>query len=222
MQSVCLASFVTAQVSAVPIFRPQTWRLYKKYCCVRLCTSSGVNIQDDIANYGFKLLGVCFIFCLPAECNMSYDPWKNYANDSDGVLLHATAVAVGVNGLLILGPSGAGKSHLAIEMLAQGAHLVSDDRVWLGASENGLILYAATPLVGRVEARGLGLISCTTQPSALLKYCLDLSLMSDARLPFPLEVTRLGHRLLVLPGGPIAPQAAALLLLLKNGFSAYD
>ena len=46
--------------------------------------------------------------------------------------------------------------------------------------------------------------------------------MSDARLPFAQEVTKLGHRILVLPGGPRVPQAAALVLLVKNGFAAYD
>jgi hypothetical protein len=57
---------------------------------------------------------------------------------------------------------------------------------------------------------------------APLNHCIDLSLMSDARLPFAQEVTKLGHRILVLPGGPRMPQAAALVLLVKNGFAAYD
>ena len=153
---------------------------------------------------------------------MIYDPWKNYGNRSDEVLLHATAVGVCGNGLLILGPSGAGKSHLAIEMLALGADLISDDRVWLRNNGFGLMLHPAEPLAGRIEAKGLGLISCPMTPSVPLEYCLDLSLTSEARLPFALEVTKLGHRVLVLPGGPVVPQAAALVLLVKNGFAAYD
>ena len=153
---------------------------------------------------------------------MIYDPWKNYSNNSSSVLLHATALAVGENGLLILGPSGAGKSYLAVEMLALGADLISDDRVWLRNDGPRLMLHPAEPLAGRIEVRGLGLISCPMRPCVPLKYCLDLSLISEARLPFSLEVTKLGHRILVLPGGPVLPQAAALMLLVKNGFVAYD
>jgi hypothetical protein len=46
--------------------------------------------------------------------------------------------------------------------------------------------------------------------------------MSEARLPFAKEVTKLGHRISVLPGGPTVPQAAALVLLIKNGFTDYE
>ena len=153
---------------------------------------------------------------------MEYDPWKTYSCSMEGLLLHATAVAVGGQGLLILGPSGSGKSQLAIQILALGADLISDDRVWLRTSEAGLVMQAADPLAGRIEARGLGLISCPMLPGAQLNYCIDLSLMSDARLPSAQEVTKLGHRILVLPGGPRVPQAAALVLLVKNGLAAYD
>ena len=153
---------------------------------------------------------------------MVFDSWKNHSNNSGELLLHATSVAVGKNGLLILGPSGAGKSHLAIEMLALGADLISDDRVWLRNSGPRLILYAAEPLAGCIEARGLGLISCSMQTCAPLRFCLDLSLTSKARLPFAQEVTKLGHKILVLPGKPIVPQASALMLLVRNGFAAYE
>ena len=153
---------------------------------------------------------------------MTYDPWQNYSNISSSVLLHATAVAVGEKGLLILGPSGAGKSYLAIEMLALGADLISDDRVWLRNDGSRLMLHSAEPLAGRIEVRGLGVISCPMRPCVPLEYCLDLSLISKARLPFCSEVTKLGHRILVLPGGVVLPQAAALMLLIKNGFATCE
>ena len=153
---------------------------------------------------------------------MMYDPWKNYGGKSDEVLLHGTAVVVSGNGLLILGPSGAGKSYLAIEMLALGADLISDDRVNLRNGASGLMLHAAEPLAGCIEARGLGIISCPIQTCVPLKYCLDLSLINEARLPFVKEVTKLGHRISVLPGGPTVPHAAALVLLIKNGFTDYE
>ena len=153
---------------------------------------------------------------------MSYDAWRNYSDDDAALLLHGTAVSVGGRGLLMLGPSGAGKSSLAIEMLALGAQLVSDDRVWLRVSQNGLLLQAPGAVAGRIEARGIGLLSCAHAPEARLKFCIDLSQTCDRRLPFVQEVTKLGHRVSVIPGGPKVPRAAALLLLLQNGLATYD
>ena len=153
---------------------------------------------------------------------MNYDAWRNYSDDDEALLLHGTAVSVDGCGLLVLGPSGAGKSLLAIEMLALGAQLVSDDRVWLRASQKGLLLQAPDAVAGRIEARGIGLLSCAHTPEASLKFCIDLSQNIDRRLPFVAEVTKLRNIVSVIPGGPEVPRAAALLLLLQNGFAAYD
>ena len=153
---------------------------------------------------------------------MSYDAWRNYSDDDAALLLHGTAVSVGGRGLLMLGPSGAGKSSLAIEMMAFGAQLVSDDRVWLRVSQNGLLLQAPGAVAGCIEARGIGLLSCAHTPEAPLKFCIDLSQTCDRRLPFVQEVTKLGHRVSLIPGGPKVPRAAALLLLLQNGLATYD
>jgi len=162
-------------------------------------------------------------FCLACRCDvMNYDAWRNYSDDDEALLLHGTAVSVDGCGLLVLGPSGAGKSLLAIEMLALGAQLVSDDRVWLRASQKGLLLQAPDAVAGRIEARGIGLLSCAHTPEASLKFCIDLSQNSDRRLPFVVEVTKLRNIVSVIPGRPEVPRAAALLLLLQNGFAAYD
>ncbi|HHY02835.1 MAG TPA: serine kinase, partial [Paracoccus sp.] len=73
--------------------------------------------------------------------------------------IHASAVAIEGRGLLILGPSGAGKSSLALALMAQGALLVADDRVLLDASEGQLIAACPAPLLGRIEARGVGILA---------------------------------------------------------------
>ena len=153
---------------------------------------------------------------------MSYDSWKTYSNHPDRLLLHATAVTVGLRGLLILGPSGSGKSRLALEMIAFGANLVCDDRVWLNKIGKGFQLEAPAKIKGCIEARGLGLLALKYKTPVSLSYCLDLSLENKARLPHASEKTKLGLKVSILPGKPIVPQAAALMVLLENGFVRND
>ena len=150
-----------------------------------------------------------------------FESWKNFSRSDSRLLLHATAVRFQSKSLLILGPSGSGKSKLAVDMISLGASLISDDRVWLCIEDQRLCLEAPEQVSGQIEARGLGILR--VKPSVRgpteLDYCLDLSLESRERLPFTQEVTKLGHKILVLPGLPIVPSASALMLLLKNGFS---
>jgi len=153
---------------------------------------------------------------------MIYSSWKNYSEEPDRLLLHGTAVAIGNGGLLILGPSGSGKSHLALEMIALGASLVSDDRVWLSKTGEALQLEAPEQIKGYIEASGLGLLASEPKTPVPLKYCLDLSVENKMRLPFMSEETRLGLQVSILPGKPLVPHAAALIVLLKNGFASYD
>ena len=150
-----------------------------------------------------------------------FESWKNFSRSDSRLLLHATAVRFQSKSLLILGPSGSGKSKLAVDMISLGATLISDDRVWLCIEDQRLCLEAPEQVSGQIEARGLGILRVkpSVRGPAALDYCLDLSLESRERLPFTQEVTKLGHKILVLPGLPIVPSASALMLLLKNGFS---
>lgn len=153
---------------------------------------------------------------------MHHGSWKTYSEEPDRILLHGTAVAVGRRGFLILGPSGSGKSRLALEMIALGAKLVCDDRVWLKKTGVGLQLQAPDQIKGRIEARGLGLLASKSKTPVPLSYCLDLSLENKMRLPPSSEETKLGLKISILPGKPLVPHAAALMVLLKNGFASYD
>lgn len=101
----------------------------------------------------------------------------------DPLILHATAVAVGPRALLIRGRSGAGKSALALEMMARGARLVSDDRVILTAIGDGLAPSAPAALRGLIEARGLGLLQAEVADSSVLVAVLDLDQTETERLP---------------------------------------
>lgn len=108
------------------------------------------------------------------------------------VVLHASAVAAGQRGLLIIGQAGAGKSTLAIELMAIGATLVADDRVELRPdSGGGLILSAPQPIRGMVEARGLGLIAMPAA-SARAHLVVDLDRVSTERLPHSDEIVIAG------------------------------
>lgn len=79
-------------------------------------------------------------------------------NDMVTETVHATSVAIGGRGVLILGPSGAGKSDLALRLIDRGATLISDDYTIAVASGGQLLLHAPPTIAGRMEIRHLGVI----------------------------------------------------------------
>lgn len=105
-----------------------------------------------------------------------------------GQSVHATAVVVGTDGILIRGPAGAGKSTLGRELLRwaaeNGRHgaLVSDDRVILERHHDRLVARAVPVIAGLLEIRGLGIVRVPYQDRAALRLVVDLD--EDApRLP---------------------------------------
>lgn len=76
--------------------------------------------------------------------------------------IHATAVLLGDQGVLIRGDSGSGKSTLALALVAQFvragrfARLVADDRVVIEARGGRLVARAPAALAGLAEIHGLG------------------------------------------------------------------
>lgn len=73
--------------------------------------------------------------------------------------LHASCVAIGGRAVLIEGPSGAGKSDLALRLIDRGAVLVSDDYTLTQRVGTALIASAPVTIAGRIEVRGLGIMS---------------------------------------------------------------
>ena len=126
-------------------------------------------------------------------------------------VLHATCVAAGDRGLLILGASGRGKSALALQLIALGAVLVADDRVAITADgAEGLRARCPVPAFrGMIEARGFGLLTLRAQDSARLILALDLDGDERDRLPQPRSLTLLGRTipLALRPAGDHLPSA---------------
>lgn len=130
---------------------------------------------------------------------------------------HATSVAVAGRGLLIRGASGSGKSSLALEMMALGAQLVADDRTELRLDGDGLVLCCPAPLLGLIEARGIGLLNTDYAGPVPLVAVVDLDRVETERLP-PKRAVRLhGHVFPVIHKVEARYFPAALCQYLKAG-----
>lgn len=103
--------------------------------------------------------------------------------------IHATAVArhtpAGWRGVLIQGPSGVGKSDLALRLIGQGWRLVADDWTHLWASNGALYGMAPATIAGRIEVRGLGIVSALVQPLARITLAVQCTHEAIERLPEP-------------------------------------
>jgi HPr kinase/phosphorylase len=140
------------------------------------------------------------------------------APSSGPLILHASCVALSGRGLLITGASGSGKSGLALELIARGARLVADDRVWLFAGRDGrLMARAPTALKGLIEARGMGLLRATVLRSAPVWGVVDLDRAETERLPPARWQTLLGHDVPLLRVAPGPHFAAALIQFVRHG-----
>ena len=113
--------------------------------------------------------------------------------------LHATLVAYGQEGVLLRGPSGSGKSDLALRLMGLGNPwcLVSDDQVTLSTVSGHLVGRPPASIAGRMEVRGIGIVSVEHQTSARIRLIVDLVARKDVpRLPEPDETaTLLGHNI---------------------------
>ena len=72
--------------------------------------------------------------------------------------IHASCVAAGSRGILLLGLSGQGKSDLALRLIDRGARLVADDRCDIWFERGRLWCRPPAALAGKIEVRGLGIV----------------------------------------------------------------
>jgi hypothetical protein len=122
--------------------------------------------------------------------------------------LHATCVALGESGLLLVGAPGTGKSDLALRLVDRGALLVADDQTEIAAMEGKLIASCPPGFAGLIEVRGLGLLRLPARGAVRLRLGLDLD-SAPQRLParpWPMRDI-LGIALPCLPFDARAPSA---------------
>lgn len=129
--------------------------------------------------------------------------------------VHATCVAIGEAGALLLGPSGSGKSDLALRLIDGGARLVADDQVALDVDGGRLVASAPPHLPALLEVRGAGLVPMERAAAVRLAAAFRLGPCGEGeRLPEP-QVW--GHGGVTLPlycVDPAMPSAAARVRLL--------
>jgi serine kinase of HPr protein (carbohydrate metabolism regulator) len=130
--------------------------------------------------------------------------------------IHAGCVAIGGRGVLIAGASGAGKSDLAIRLIDRGAELVADDYVELRRDGEALIAAPAAAIAGRIELRGIGILTLPFRSEVPVALLVDLDAEAE-RLPEAktrelcgVAIPTLGLNALE-PSAPIKVEAALLL-----------
>ena len=128
-----------------------------------------------------------------------------------GACVHASCVAIGGRGVLLVGPSGSGKSDLALRLVDGGAELVADDRVALRRAGGRLVADAPPALAGLLEVRGLGIVRLPARGPTALALVADLDPAREIeRLPEAAARELLGVALPALAVAARRASAAAL------------
>jgi len=96
--------------------------------------------------------------------------------------IHASCVAIGGRGVLLLGKSGSGKSDLALRLIDGGAVLVADDRTLLSVEKGMLVARPPSSIKGMLEIRGLGIVACPARSKIRIALAVRLG-REGARLP---------------------------------------
>ena len=92
----------------------------------------------------------------------------------DTLLVHATAIAMEGDAILLRGPPGAGKSDLALRLIEGGARLLADDQTLLRRADNHVFVRAPAAIAGLIEVRGVGVMRVDSLDEAPLALVVDL------------------------------------------------
>ncbi|WP_299621216.1 serine kinase [uncultured Tateyamaria sp.] len=130
-------------------------------------------------------------------------------------LLHANAVAVDGQGVLITGASGSGKSSLSLQLMTLGAQLIADDQTQLRLMSAQVWASSPPTTRGLIEARGVGIL--TADPcEAPIALVIDLDLLETERLPQRHSVTLLDRPIICLHKVDNPAWPAAIMQYLKG------
>lgn len=135
---------------------------------------------------------------------------------TDTEIIHASTVALNNQGALIVGASGRGKSGLALQLMAWGAKLVSDDKTLVTKNSEGLIASVPESISGQIEARGTGILAAPVAGPTPLRLIVDLDHEEHDRLPLMREREIIGVPLPLVYKSPHDHFPAAILLYLKG------
>jgi HPr kinase/phosphorylase len=139
---------------------------------------------------------------------------------SGTLLVHATAVAIEGEAILLRGPSGSGKSDLALRLLDAGAQLVADDQTLLRRAGDRVVASAPEAIAGLLEVRGVGLVKVEAVAEAPLVLLANLLLSSDVeRMPEPRVEAVLGLSVAVVDLAAFEASAPAKLRLLRRALA---
>jgi HPr kinase/phosphorylase len=135
--------------------------------------------------------------------------------------IHATAVLVGADGVLIRGESGAGKSSLALALIERGARLIADDRLFLSAVHGRLVATAPAAIAGQIELRGRGIITVPHEQGGVIRLIADIVGEEELeRMPDPhhLSTALLG---ITLPRQPVTGTTERSVRLVASALAAF-
>lgn len=136
------------------------------------------------------------------------------------LLVHATAIAIEGEAVLLRGPSGAGKSDLGLRLIDNGARLVADDQTLLRRSGERIVASAPAAIAGLIEIRGVGVVRLDALAQAPLALIVDLLPSGQIeRIPEPRVETVLGVAIPLLALFPFDASAAAKLRLVRRALA---
>jgi HPr kinase/phosphorylase len=140
---------------------------------------------------------------------------------SDTLLMHATAVAIDGEAILLRGPPGSGKSDLALRLIDAGAQLVADDQTLLRRERDRVIATAPPAIAGLLEIRGIGVVRVAVAEMAPLLMIAELTTANAIeRMPQARFETVLGLAVPLLALAAFEASAAAKLRFLRRALAA--
>lgn len=126
--------------------------------------------------------------------------------------IHASCIELAGAGILLRGPSGSGKSDLALRLIDGGARLVADDRTDLSVEDGGLIASSPAAIAGKLEIRGVGIVTMPAVSRSRVGIAVDLVAASAVeRLPARQTCSYLGVELPLIAIAPFEASAPAKL-----------